>query len=60
MIHKAFPAILRDTPAPAILAFEHPTAGLQFVKGTVEDGETPPLKFDTATRIARADRARHV
>lgn len=33
--------ILRVTDSLLILAFEHPLAGFQLVKGTIESGETP-------------------
>ncbi len=38
MIHKACPVVLAGSD---ILAFRHPLAGLQLVKGTVEEGEAP-------------------
>ena len=39
---KACPVVLRSTQGKCeILAFCHPLAGHQFVKGTVEAGETP-------------------
>jgi len=38
---KACPVVLRFTNCLQILAFEHPLAGLQLVKGSVEPGETP-------------------
>lgn len=38
---KACPVVLRFTDTLQILAFEHPLAGLQLVKGSVEPGETP-------------------
>lgn len=44
MIHKACAVALHPDGAPArIVAFEHPIAGHQLVKGTIEPGE-PPLK----------------
>jgi len=36
---KACPVVLRMAESLQILAFEHPLAGLQLVKGTVEPGE---------------------
>lgn len=36
---KACPVVLRDRGALEILAFEHPLAGLQLVKGSIEPGE---------------------
>ncbi|MBN9346904.1 MAG: NUDIX domain-containing protein [Devosia sp.] len=41
MQHKACPVVLRLRGGVEILAFRHPQAGLQLVKGTVEAGETP-------------------
>ena len=42
MIQKACPIALHPDGAPLrIAAFEHPQAGLQIVKGTVEEGEHP-------------------
>jgi 8-oxo-dGTP pyrophosphatase MutT (NUDIX family) len=38
---KACPIVLRETSALEVLAFEHPLAGLQLVKGSIEPGETP-------------------
>lgn len=39
---KAVAIVLRDAGASAeILVFDHPTAGTQFVKGTIESGESP-------------------
>ena len=39
---KAVPVLLRGTGAAAeILAFRHPLAGLQLVKGSIEVGESP-------------------
>ena len=41
VVVKALAAVLREGPAgPEVLAFRHPTAGLQLPKGTVEPGET--------------------
>ena len=41
-IAKACPVVLREAPeGTEILVFEHPLAGVQLVKGTVEPGETP-------------------
>ena len=40
-IEKACPVVLRHTKGPRkILSFAHPIAGQQFIKGTVEAGET--------------------
>ncbi|WP_342624943.1 NUDIX hydrolase [Pseudomonas alkylphenolica] len=40
--NKACPVILRRSPGrPRILLFQHPLAGVQLVKGTIETGETP-------------------
>jgi len=40
--NKACPVVLRGRDgADEILAFRHPLAGLQLVKGTIEPGETP-------------------
>ena len=36
---KACPVVFRDSSLMQILAFEHPTAGLQLVKGGIERGE---------------------
>ncbi len=42
MIHKACPIVLHPNGAPLrLLAFEHPNAGPQIVKGTVETDENP-------------------
>jgi 8-oxo-dGTP pyrophosphatase MutT (NUDIX family) len=39
---KACPIVLRKVGGRGeVLAFEHPRAGLQLVKGTIEPGETP-------------------
>lgn len=38
---KACPIVLRDANALEVLAFQHPLAGLQLVKGGMERGETP-------------------
>jgi 8-oxo-dGTP pyrophosphatase MutT (NUDIX family) len=38
---KACPVVLRSPAGREILAFEHPLAGFQLVKGTVEAGERP-------------------
>ncbi|SOS14615.1 hypothetical protein PL963_00357 [Pseudomonas cerasi] len=40
MVDKACPVVLRSRQALEILAFEHPLAGLQLVKGSVEPGES--------------------
>ncbi|MEG2468886.1 MAG: NUDIX domain-containing protein [Comamonas sp.] len=37
---KACPVVIRGQGAIEILAFEHPLAGLQLVKGTIETGES--------------------
>ncbi|WP_422422450.1 NUDIX hydrolase [Pseudomonas sp. GZD-222] len=39
--NKACPVILRHSPGPSILLFQHPLAGVQLVKGTIENRETP-------------------
>ncbi|AIC20284.1 MutT/Nudix family protein [Pseudomonas chlororaphis] len=39
-IKKACPVVLRSSETLEILAFEHPLAGLQLVKGSVEPGES--------------------
>lgn len=36
---KACPILFRDSSMRQILAFEHPTGGLQLVKGSIEIGE---------------------
>lgn len=38
-MNKVWPVVLRNIERLEILAFEHPLAGLQLVKGTVEHGE---------------------
>ncbi|WOE82112.1 NUDIX domain-containing protein [Pseudomonas protegens] len=38
--NKACPVVLRHTTELEVLAFRHPLAGLQLVKGTVEAGES--------------------
>jgi 8-oxo-dGTP pyrophosphatase MutT (NUDIX family) len=38
---KACAIVIRAPAAIEVLAFEHPLAGLQLVKGTIEAGETP-------------------
>lgn len=40
---KACPVVLRTRATLEILAFEHPLAGLQLVKGSVEPGEPTDL-----------------
>lgn len=40
---KACPVILRSRKTLEILAFEHPLAGLQLVKGSVEPGESTDM-----------------
>lgn len=37
--HKACPVVFRDSSMRQILAFEHPTDGVQLVKGRIESGE---------------------
>jgi hypothetical protein len=37
---QGMPVVIRDHGHIEILAFEHPLAGLQLVKGTIEPGET--------------------
>jgi len=59
LIHKACPILLRGSPAsPQILAFAHPRAGLQIVKGTIETGENPAVaalrELDEEAGIAAA------
>ncbi|MDD1015010.1 NUDIX hydrolase [Pseudomonas rubra] len=39
--NKACPVVLCGSSAPRILLFRHPLAGVQLVKGTIENGETP-------------------
>lgn len=38
---KSCPVVLRNDEEMEILAFQHPIAGLQLVKGTIELGENP-------------------
>jgi 8-oxo-dGTP pyrophosphatase MutT (NUDIX family) len=38
---KACAVVIRSPDAIEVLAFEHPLAGFQLVKGTIEGGETP-------------------
>lgn len=38
---KACPVLVRDSGELEVLAFRHPLAGLQLVKGTIEPGEEP-------------------
>ncbi|MCY1374406.1 hypothetical protein D9M69_617460 [compost metagenome] len=38
---KACPVVLRHLGLPEILVFEHPLAGIQLVKGSIESGESP-------------------
>lgn len=40
---KSCPVVLRGRETLEILAFEHPLAGLQLVKGSVEPGEPTDL-----------------
>jgi 8-oxo-dGTP pyrophosphatase MutT (NUDIX family) len=42
MIDKVCPVIIRRREGLEVLAFRHPIAGLQLVKGTIEAGEKPP------------------
>lgn len=37
---KACPVVVCFTPTPRVLLFRHPQAGVQLVKGTIEQGET--------------------
>ena len=39
--NKACPVVLRTRGSREILVFEHPLAGIQLVKGTIELGESP-------------------
>ncbi|CAI3797972.1 hypothetical protein GLGCALEP_01964 [Pseudomonas sp. MM221] len=39
--NKACPVVLSSTLPPKILLFRHPLAGVQLVKGTIEEGEAP-------------------
>jgi len=40
LVNKACPVVLRETTATReLLVFEHPLAGVQLVKGTIEPGE---------------------
>lgn len=39
--NKACAVVLSSTPQPRILLFRHPLAGVQLVKGTLEQGEGP-------------------
>ena len=42
LVNKACPVVLRETAAAKeLLVFEHPLAGIQLVKGTIEPGELP-------------------
>ena len=38
---KACPVVLRDVETLEVLAFAHPLAGLQLIKGTIEPSESP-------------------
>ncbi|KAF0864574.1 NUDIX domain-containing protein [Pseudomonas sp. LD120] len=40
LVNKACPVVLRHGSSLEILAFRHPLAGLQLVKGTLEPGES--------------------
>ena len=39
--NKACAVVLSSTPQPRILLFRHPLAGVQLVKGTLDQGEAP-------------------
>lgn len=39
--NKVCPVVLRQTRQTEILLFEHPLAGIQLVKGSIEAGESP-------------------
>jgi len=41
-----------------VLAFRHPSAGNQFVKGTIEDGEPPPTAALRELREESGNRGR--
>jgi len=44
MTEKVWPVVLRENAvALDVLAFRHPQAGKQFVKGTIEPGELPAV-----------------
>jgi 8-oxo-dGTP pyrophosphatase MutT (NUDIX family) len=47
-----------------VLAFEHPLAGLQLVKGSIEPGETPPQaalrELEEESGIAQSVAVRHL
>ena len=49
---KACPVVLRDVDTLEVLAFAHPLAGLQLVKGTIEPRESPA---DAALRELREE-----
>ncbi|MFT3757807.1 NUDIX domain-containing protein [Thauera sp.] len=38
---KSCPVLLRRDGEVGILAFQHPIAGFQIVKGSIEEGESP-------------------
>ena len=40
-VHKVVPIVIRRREGLEILAFRHPQAGTQLVKGTLEDSERP-------------------
>lgn len=40
-VDRACPVVLRESGGLEVLAFEHPLAGLQLVKGRLEPGESP-------------------
>lgn len=50
--NKACPVVIRGQDTIEVLAFTHPLAGLQLVKGTIEAGETPR---DAALRELREE-----
>ncbi|WP_280191042.1 NUDIX hydrolase [Delftia sp. PS-11] len=54
--NKACPVIIRDQGCIEILAFEHPLAGFQLVKGTIEPGEN---SRDAALRELREESGLH-
>ena len=54
---KACPIVIRrQNKIPEVLAFRHPTAGRQFIKGTVEAGESP---VEAAKRELREESGIH-
>ena len=61
--NKACPVVLRGTgPRVEVLAFRHPIAGCQLVKGTIEPGESPEdaalreLAEEAGVLVARIER----